>query len=454
MSISREKEILSFLMMNRLKIEGRRKVVVLLTQGKKAEEILEQIIAEKLSQNLFAAYYEDKIFDPAREWGLCVEQGIGFLVFTDEHYPALLKEIPDPPLLLYQRGAMTASDQNAVAIVGTRHPSFYGRTQAKRFSQELAAKGLTIVSGLARGIDQVAHEAALGVSYGRTIAVMGCGLDVIYPKENAELYERIISRGSILSEYPLGTPPLPENFPRRNRILSGLSYGTFVVEAHSRSGSLITAHQALEQGREVFALPGPVDQLTSHGTNQLLKEGACLVEKPQDILLTLAERLKMDNRFEDTAVIAASPILSNPVATLKSLWKNFSTSLTSEVSNVIGKRASEVPNENKGIRLPPQEKMLLKAAMAPPPNQKPPGFLDPPDGSDLEDRTSLLLNEETKVIEELLKDEGVLSQDEILEFTGLEPAKLPVLLLQLELAKKIKHNPDGKYALQTMVQGP
>jgi DNA processing protein len=192
-------------------------------------------------------------FSAEKEIALCAQKGIDFLLYSDKDYPAMLKEVADPPLLLYQKGTLIEHDRNAIAIVGTRHPSFYGRTQAKRFAQELAAKGLTIVSGLARGIDQVAHDGALHISYGRTIAVMGCGLDVIYPKEHEDLFGRISDRGVVLSEYPLGTPPLPENFPRRNRILSGLSYTTFVVEAHSRSGSLITAHQAVEQGREVFA---------------------------------------------------------------------------------------------------------------------------------------------------------------------------------------------------------
>ena len=248
---SREaEEVRAFLILNRLRIEGRRKVVQLLSEGQSAPEIAARMESEDLLKELQVPESAGP-FSAEKESERCAQKGIRFLLFSDPEYPPGLKEIADPPLLLYMKGNILESDRNAIAIVGTRHPGFYGRTQAKRFARELAARGLTIVSGLARGIDQVGHEAALQVAYGRTIAVMGCGLDVVYPKEHETLFQRITERGAVLSEYPLGTPPLPENFPRRNRILSGLSYATFVVEAHSRSGSLITAHQAVEQGRDV-----------------------------------------------------------------------------------------------------------------------------------------------------------------------------------------------------------
>lgn len=388
MTPEEEGEIKVFLILNRLRIEGRRRVVALLSEGKSAREIMERMESEDILKEL-PVPENTPPFNSEKEMELCIQKGIDFLLFSDPEYPAGLKEIPDPPLLLYKKGTISENDRNAIAIVGTRHPSFYGRTQAKRFAQALAAKGLTIVSGLARGIDQVAHDGALQVSYGRTIAVMGCGLDVIYPKEHDKLFQRIMERGAVLSEYLLGTPPLPENFPRRNRILSGLSYATFVVEAHSRSGSLITAHQAVEQGREVFALPGPVDQLTSRGTHQLIREGACLVEAPEDILLALADRLKWENKFERTAMEpSATPATERAPALL--------------------------------------EKVLAAEKSMP----------------DL-----FLPSEESGVVEEILKDEGVLTQDEILEFTGLDPLRLPVLLLQLEISKKIRRTPDGKYSL-------
>ncbi len=376
-----EKEIRAFLTLNRLRIENRRRALALLSEGKSAREVVEYMESEDLLKDLSVSENTPPL-NAEKEIELCSQKGIDFLLYSDRDYPAILKEIADPPLLLYQKGTLLENDRNAIAIVGTRHPSFYGRTQAKRFAQELAARGLTIISGLARGIDQVAHDGALHISYGRTIAVMGCGLDVIYPKENENLFQRISERGAVFSEYPLGTPPLPENFPRRNRILSGLSYATLVVEAHSRSGSLITAHQAVEQGREVFALPGSVDQLTSRGTHRLIKEGACLVETPEDILLALADRLKWENKF-----------------------------------NLI---SSEQP-------------VIPAGGQAPFCGKKVPDPFVPEEGHN--------------VIEDLLKEEGPLAQDEILEFTGLEPSKLPSLLLRLELTKKIRRTQDGRYAL-------
>jgi len=397
MMSAEQEEIRAFLTLNRLRIEGRRKAVALLSEGKSAWEVLESMESEDLLRGLPVPENMPP-FNAEKEMELCAHKGIDFLLYSDRDYPAILKEVADPPLLLYKKGTLLENDRNAIAIVGTRHPSFYGRTQAKRFAQELAARGLTIVSGLARGIDHVAHDGALYVPYGRTIAVMGCGLDVIYPKEHEGLFKRVAERCVVLSEYPLGTPPLPENFPRRNRILSGLSYATFVVEAHSRSGSLITAHQAVEQGREVFALPGPVDQLTSRGTNQLIKEGACLVETPEDILLVLADRLKWENKFESTAGEQSSPL---------------------ELQDDVLRVSPEASTGERGL-----ESFCVKKVS----------------GVDLP-------IEENSIIGELLKEEGPLSQDEILEFTGLEPSKLPVFLLQLELAKKVRRMQDGRYAL-------
>lgn len=232
-----------------------------------------------------------RVFNPEEEIERTESLGIHLIPFGGPQYPALLKETSDPPLILYCKGDLLEFDQAAMAIVGSRHPSLYGREQAKRFGQKLAEWGLTIVSGFARGIDHEAHEAALGVRYGRTIAVLGSGLDVIYPREHQALHEEIAERGALVSEFVLGTPPLAENFPKRNRIIAGLSLGVLVVEAHSRSGSLITAHLATDEGREVFALPGRVDQWGSRGTHRLLKEGATLAESPEDILETLEPQL-------------------------------------------------------------------------------------------------------------------------------------------------------------------
>ena len=210
----------------------------------------------------------------------------GQIICTDDaQYPVLLKSIPDPPPVLYVLGQLEDRDLNAVAIVGSRRCSFYGREQAERFGALLAGAGITVVSGGARGVDSAAHRGALSHPLGRTLAVLGCGIDVTYPPENLEFFRQIARRGAVLSEYPLATPPLKDNFPRRNRIISGLSRGVLVVEADERSGALITARQAGEdQGRTVFALPGKVDNPLSRGPHQLIRDGAILTTGIADII--------------------------------------------------------------------------------------------------------------------------------------------------------------------------
>ena len=208
-------------------------------------------------------------------------RGAWLLTLFDPDYPPLLKTIHDPPVLLYGLGRRPAGE--LLAIVGSRHPSETGRRAAATFAGEVAARGIGIVSGLARGIDTAAHRGALEAG-GATIAVLGCGIDRVYPPENARLFERIGAEGTILSEYPPGSEPLPGHFPGRNRIISGLSRGTLVVEATPDSGSLITAELALEQGREVLAVPGSIDRPTSAGPNRLIKDGAHPVTESAEIL--------------------------------------------------------------------------------------------------------------------------------------------------------------------------
>ena len=203
----------------------------------------------------------------------------------DETFPLLLRSIPDPPAVLYLKGAFEPRDLNAVAIVGSRKCSYYGREQAERFGALLAGAGVTVLSGGARGVDSSAHRGAISHPQGRTIAVLGSGLDVPYPPENAGLFEQIAAKGAVVSEYPLGTSPMKENFPRRNRIVSGMSRGVLVIEADERSGALITARQACDDhGRTVFALPGRVDNPTSAGPHRLIRDGATLVTQLEDIL--------------------------------------------------------------------------------------------------------------------------------------------------------------------------
>lgn len=228
------------------------------------------------------AGWEDHIDLPEEERRMR-DHGITTLTLADEAYPAALREIHDPPFLLYCRGRLLPSDAAAVAVVGSRRTTHYGREQAKKFSFLLARAGFTIVSGLARGIDTAAHEAALAAK-GRTVAVLGSGIGNVYPPENGVLADRIAENGAVLSEFPVLYVPDKQSFPLRNRIVSGMSQGLLVVEAPRRSGALITANQALEQGRSVFAVPGPVDRPTSEGCHRLIRQGATLACDAGDVV--------------------------------------------------------------------------------------------------------------------------------------------------------------------------
>ena len=211
--------------------------------------------------------------------------------FQDPRYPQMLKQIFDPPLVLYARGQERLPSTDALAVVGARRASSYGLHAAEWIAGELSRRGLTIVSGLARGIDAAAHRGSLQAG-GQTVAVLGNGVDVIYPRENRKLFHEIAERGCLVAELPPGTYPAPSNFPVRNRIISGLCHGTLIAEASEFSGSLITARLSLEQGREVFAIPGNITSQKSFGPNYLIKQGAKIVQGPQDILDELPERLR------------------------------------------------------------------------------------------------------------------------------------------------------------------
>lgn len=210
------------------------------------------------------------------------KNNIKVLTVNDRLYPPYLKNIYDPPVVLYVKGSIK-KDEKYLAVVGSRKATSYGLSMAGTISRELSCYGITVVSGMARGVDSYAHRGSISGG-GRTIAVLGCGLDIVYPYENKKLMESIIENGACVSEYLPGTAPLASNFPARNRIISGMSLGVIVIEAGERSGSLITADFALEQGREVFALPGNVCSLKSAGTNRLIKEGAKIVTSIEDIL--------------------------------------------------------------------------------------------------------------------------------------------------------------------------
>jgi DNA processing protein len=297
--------------------------------------------------------------DAASQQEKLAEAGATLVPVTDSRYPPLLRDIYDPPPLLFVRGRVELMETLMIAVVGTRRPTPYGITAATRLSRDLAEAGLTIVSGMARGIDTAAHRAALEAG-GHTIAVFGCGIDQVYPAENRKLAEEIASRGLVISEFPMGAPPYPQNFPVRNRIISGISVGVLVVEGGEYSGSAITAKLAAEQNREVFAVPGNITQKTSWGPNLLIKQGAKLVQEWNDVVVELKpevrrrlveqcrNRMKMST-LDSTETSAKGPasVQSGPMhgaaqAVVRVLQPDSPTALDYLVEAVEGSSPSEI----------------------------------------------------------------------------------------------------------------
>lgn len=252
--------------------------------------------------------------DLDRYWEVLEKKGIQILTWMDDSYPRLLKEIDQSPPVLYVRGELSVSDEIAVAVVGTRRVTKYGRQIAEEVAAGLAQNGVTVISGLARGIDAIAHQAALDVG-GRTLAVLGSGVDRIYPPEHRRLAERIVEQGALISDYPLGTQPDATNFPPRNRIISGLSLAVVVVEAGEKSGALITASFAADQGRDVFAVPGNLHAPQSVGTNRLIQKGAFPYMGVADIL----ETLNITGRVQQTSARQVLPADANEARLLQQL---------------------------------------------------------------------------------------------------------------------------------------
>ena len=238
-------------------------------------------VGEQVARNITG--WKDAV-DLDGELARIEKAGVRVVTREDPAYPVNLQEIYDPPLVLYVKGTLAAGEKHALGIVGSRRTSLYGQEMARKLAYQLANVGAVIVSGLARGIDTCAHTGALQAK-GRTVAVIGCGIDRVYPPENEKLAEEIVAKGgAIVSEFPFGVPPDKQHFPMRNRIISGWSLGVIVVEANLKSGSLITAKFANEQGRQVFAVPGRADSILSRGTNKLIKDGAKLTEDAEDVL--------------------------------------------------------------------------------------------------------------------------------------------------------------------------
>jgi DNA processing protein len=257
-----------------------------------------------------ALHSRQPLSDAARELAAVQAHGCRLLTWDEPQYPSRLREIYDPPPLLYVIGNVELLNRHSVAIVGARRPTPYGNQMAERLGKDLAQRGLAVASGLARGIDACAHKGALSAPGGITIGVLGCGIDVVYPKENRKIFAEIQERGAIATEFPMGTFPAPQNFPIRNRMIAGMSLGVVVVEGAQYSGSLITARLAMEFGREVFAVPGNVTQPMSFGPNLLIKQGAKLVASWEDVVEELptpvrAELLPVEiaSQEERTALI-------------------------------------------------------------------------------------------------------------------------------------------------------
>lgn len=275
----------------------------------KAEE--NQLKAKGCSETVIAKLLAGrKKVDAAKLYDKVLSQGIDLITVFEPEYPLQLKNTPNPPTVLYIKGKLPEATFN-VAIVGTRMATVYGTRTARLLASQLAEKNVCIVSGMARGIDTAAHKGALEVQ-GPTVAVLGCGIDIIYPPENKSLAAEIAQEGAVISEFPLGMPPDKGNFPARNRIISGLSHGVLVVEAPKRSGALITADFALDQGREVFAVPGPISSRSSQGCNQLIKEGAKLVQGVEDILEEIQGVSAIENLWVRTGVSRNPSVETKP----------------------------------------------------------------------------------------------------------------------------------------------
>ena len=284
----------------------------------------EDFLKLKISDELIEKLLSQKIKDAAKyDFEFCKKQDINIIDITSKEYPINLLNSPSPPPILYCKGKLLPKDEISISIVGSRKYSEYGKICTKKFAYELAKCGISIISGMANGIDSFAHQYALEAN-GRTIAILGSGVNVIYPEENKKLYYEIIENGAVISEFPLNTEPIPKNFPIRNRIVAGMSLGTLVVEANKKSGTMITARLAAEAGRDVYAIPGPITSQSSLGTNLLIKDGAKIATSTIDIVENIY--FEISKKFPKSEQISL-----------------FSSPKLSEKENIIYKKLSLVP---------------------------------------------------------------------------------------------------------------
>jgi len=363
----------------------------------------DQLAAAGVPRNTAQNIAQFRDFEPL-EKELCELPNIGarLVKWTDADYPPNLRQIADPPPFFFVRGTVELTDPNCIAIVGARTASDYGLRMAQRLGLELAAKGFIVVSGLARGIDGEAHQGALDAR-GRTIAVLGCGIDVVYPAEHRKLADAIVAGGgALISELPIGTQPLAENFPVRNRILSGLCLGVVIVEAAEKSGSLITARMALEQDRQVFAVPGSPLSGKTRGSNRLLKEGARLVECVEDVIEELAPQMTGPRTAARTPQAPAQPIIERPTEPIAS----------TPTSNVrVTPAVVWVSDVAEGVKTPDVEA------------------------------------DDVMIVLTHLKESERLHVDSIIESSGLNAQTVVRLLLELELEGRVTQHPGKLFSL-------
>ncbi len=412
-----------WLALRRVHGAGPRTCRLLLERFGSAERIFkateEEITAAGIGRNVARAIAGFNDFAPL-EKELCELPRLGarLVRWTDADYPPNLKQIADPPPYLIARGLLEANDTCCVAVVGARAASEAGLRMAQRLGFELAAHGFVVVSGLARGIDGAAHRGALEAG-GRTIAVLGCGIDVAYPPEHRGLADTIVERrGAILSELPLGTAPLPENFPSRNRILSGLALGVVIVEAAEKSGSLITARMALEQDRQVFAVPGSPLSGKTRGSNRLLREGAVLVECVEDVIEDLAPQMA-----GKTAAKASAPAEREAPAAFQSTPPAVATVVNAQTAA----RIRSVSEAAGAMDLANQSRTAAAV-----------------------DRSAGLAGEMTKQVQTILDcltDVQKLHVDAVIETCQLPPQTVLNLLLELELRGLVVQHPGKLFTL-------
>lgn len=321
--------------------------------------------ADKASLSSVAGVGADKIarlldqrsrLDPAQEQEQAAACGARLVTPVDPEYPRRLLQIYDPPLALYVRGSLQSRDEHGIAVVGSRRTTHYGMETSERLSYQLAESGVTVISGLARGIDTAAHRGALKAG-GRTVAVLGGALDCLFPPENAGLAEEIAAQGCVISEYSMGRQPDKTTFPVRNRIVSGLSLGVMVVECDVASGAMITARQAMEQGRTIFAVPGRIDSFGARGPHSLIRDGACLVRGVEDILEELGSLMPVAARQPRTGK-AARPVLSERETLLVGLIEEAGEADLDTLVRQSGSKASELSAMLLGLEMKRIVKML------------------------------------------------------------------------------------------------